>query len=121
MHNPTRREFLKSAGLAAGSFIVSPLVFGRQKRGSKPNIIVIMSDEHNAGVLGSYGNDIVHTPNLDDLSRQGVTFEGCYCNSPLCVPSRLSFTSGKYASPPALAPGATVAGFPAQITRHCLE
>ncbi len=98
MGNPTRREFLKSAGLAAGSFIVPPLVFGKQKRTSKPNIIVIMSDEHNAGVLGCYGNDIVHTPNLDGLSRQGVTFESCYCNSPLCVPSRLSFTSGKYIS-----------------------
>ncbi|MCH7558764.1 MAG: sulfatase-like hydrolase/transferase [Planctomycetes bacterium] len=98
MDNPTRREFLKSAGLAAGSFIVPSLVFGRQERTSKPNIIVIMSDEHNASVLGCYGNDIVHTPNLDGLSRQGVTFESCYCNSPLCVPSRLSFTSGKYIS-----------------------
>ena len=98
MHNPTRREFLKSAGLAAGSFILPPLVFARQKRISQPNIIVIMSDEHNAGVLGSYGNDIVQTPNLDSLSRRGVTFESCYCNSPLCVPSRLSFTSGKYVS-----------------------
>ena len=98
MHNPTRREFLKSAGLAAGSFIMSPLVFAGRERTSKPNIIVIISDEHNAGVLGSYGNDIVRTPNLDSLSRRGVTFEGCYCNSPLCVPSRLSFTSGKYVS-----------------------
>jgi len=75
MGNPTRREFLKSAGLVVGSFIVPQLVFGRRKRTSKPNIIVIMSDEHNAGVLGRYGNDIVHTPNLDGLSRQGVTFE----------------------------------------------
>ncbi|MFH1881572.1 MAG: twin-arginine translocation signal domain-containing protein [Planctomycetota bacterium] len=58
MRNPTRRDFLKSAGLAAGSFIVPPLVFARRKRTSQPNIIVIMSDEHNAGVIGSYGNDI---------------------------------------------------------------
>jgi len=98
MHNPTRREFLKSAGLTAGSFIMSPLVFGGQKLTKKPNIIFIISDEHNANVLGCYGNDIVRTPNLDGLSRHGVTFDSCYCNSPLCVPSRLSFTSGKYIS-----------------------
>ncbi|NIO42752.1 MAG: sulfatase-like hydrolase/transferase, partial [Burkholderiales bacterium] len=41
---------------------------------------------------------MVRTANLDGLSRRGVTFESCYCNSPLCVPSRLSFTSGKYIS-----------------------
>jgi choline-sulfatase len=64
----------------------------------KPNILVIMSDEHNAGVMGCDGNDIIQTPNLDGLADRGVVFESCYCNSPLCVPSRLSFTSGKYAS-----------------------
>ncbi|MHC4170485.1 MAG: sulfatase-like hydrolase/transferase, partial [Planctomycetota bacterium] len=42
--------------------------------------------------------EIAQTANLDGLWRRGITFENCYCNSPLCVPSRLSFTSGKYAS-----------------------
>lgn len=93
-----RRDFLKGAGAVAGSMLLPRLVFGRQKAASKPNIMVIMSDEHNASVTGSYGNDIVRTANLDGLSRMGVTFESCYCNSPLCVPSRLSFTSGKYVS-----------------------
>ena len=57
-----------------------------------------MSDEHNAGVLGCYGNRIVRTPNLDRLAAAGIIFENCYTNSPLCVPSRLSFTAGKYIS-----------------------
>jgi len=57
-----------------------------------------MSDEHNAGVMGCAGNDIVRTPHLDALARRGVLFDRCYCNAPLCVPSRLSFTSGKYSS-----------------------
>ena len=57
-----------------------------------------MTDEHNAGMMGCAGNGIVRTPNLDALAGRGVRFENCYCNSPLCVPSRLSFTSGKYAS-----------------------
>lgn len=65
---------------------------------ARPNILVIMSDEHNASVLGCYGNKVIRTPNLDGLAARGVVFENCYTNSPLCVPSRLSFTAGKYAS-----------------------
>ncbi|HQB72567.1 MAG TPA: sulfatase-like hydrolase/transferase [Verrucomicrobiota bacterium] len=68
------------------------------ERPKPPNILVIMSDEHNASVLGCYGNPIVRTPNLDRLAARGVVFENCYCNSPLCVPSRQSFTTGKYIS-----------------------
>lgn len=98
MSEHTRREFLQTTGLVAGSLIIPKLVYGRAKPQVKPNILVIMSDEHNASVLGCNGNNIVHTPNLDRLARNGIAFDSCYCNSPLCVPSRLSFTSGKYAS-----------------------
>ncbi len=63
-----------------------------------PNILLIMSDEHDPAVTGCYGDPLVQTPNLDRLARRGVTFDACYCNSPLCVPSRLSFTAGKYIS-----------------------
>lgn len=64
----------------------------------KPNILVIMTDEHNASVTGCYGDEIVQTPHLDALAARGVTFDACYCNSPLCVPSRQSFTGGQYIS-----------------------
>lgn len=69
-----------------------------QAAGRRPNILVIMADEHNAGVLGCYGNKIVRTPNLDGLAAHGIRFGSAYTNSPLCVPSRLSFTAGKYVS-----------------------
>jgi len=101
----TRREFLKAMGLAAASAGTLPLLATcsgitttERATRSQPNILVIMSDEHNVGVTGCYGNKIVRTPNLDGLAWRGIVFENCYCNSPLCVPSRLSFTSGKYAS-----------------------
>jgi len=97
-----RREFLKTASTGAALVSLSPRVLtlgrGWSKAPRKPNILMIISDEHNAGVLGCYGNKIVRTPNLDGLAGRGVVFESCYCNSPLCVPSRLSFTSGKYIS-----------------------
>ena len=64
----------------------------------RPNILLIMSDEHNADVTGPYGNGIVQTPNLDRLAARGITFDCAYTNSPLCVPERLAFTAGKYVS-----------------------
>jgi len=64
----------------------------------KPNILVIMSDEHDPAVTGCYGDPIVKTPNLDRLADGGVVFDACYTTSPLCVPARLSFTAGKYVS-----------------------
>ena len=64
----------------------------------KPNILVIMSDEHNSSVLGCRDNPVVRTPNLDKLADRGVVFDNCYTPSPLCGPARLSFTAGKYIS-----------------------
>lgn len=86
-----RRNFLASGlGMLAGTR-------SAKSAGERPpNILVIMTDEHNHNVAGFYGNKTVRTPHLDGLAAQGVTFDTAYCNSPLCVPSRLSFTSGKY-------------------------
>ena len=99
-----RRGFLKAVGLGSVSLALSGSVRAAQETphgvttNGKPNILVIMSDEHNAGVLGCYSNRIIGTPNLDKLAAAGTVFQNCYCNSPLCVPSRLAFTAGKYAS-----------------------
>ncbi len=61
-----------------------------------PNILIINSDEHNAGYAGFSGHPVVRTPNLDRLARTGVVFENTYCPYPLCSPSRQSFMSGLY-------------------------
>lgn len=95
----SRRDFLTAMGIGVGTFAVSRRAEARRKtNGKQPNVLVIMSDEHNAAVLGCAGNAIVNTSNLDGLARNGFVFDSAYCNSPLCVPSRLSFTAGKYAS-----------------------
>lgn len=62
----------------------------------KPNILFILSDQHNASFMGCAGNELVNTPNLDLLASQGVLFENAYCQNPLCVPSRASMLTGKY-------------------------
>ena len=64
----------------------------------KPNFLIIMSDEHGAQFSSSYGHEFISTPNMDRLSREGVTFDSAYCNAPLCVPSRICFMTGRYNS-----------------------
>ena len=61
-----------------------------------PNLLVIMSDEHNPKVLGCYGNRLVRTPHLDGLAAAGTRFSAAYCNSPVCVPARAAFATGRY-------------------------
>ncbi len=63
-----------------------------------PNLLIIMSDEHGPMFSGAYGHPLVQTPNMDRLARQGTTFDAAYCNAPLCVPSRLSFMTGRFVS-----------------------
>jgi choline-sulfatase len=64
----------------------------------RPNMLLIMSDQHHPHVMGCERDEVVRTPNLDALASAGVLFESCYCPSPLCVPSRMSFMSARHPS-----------------------
>ena len=93
-----RRDFLRTLGTAATVSAGGCASTRGARRDDRPNILVIMSDEHRADTMGCAGNGVVQTPNLDRLAQNGTVFENCYTNSPLCVPCRLSFTAGKYVS-----------------------
>ena len=80
------------------ALLLAPLAATRAADRPKPNILVIMSDEHNASVMGCGGDRLARAPNLDALAACGVLFDAHYCASPICVPSRQSFTTGKYVS-----------------------
>lgn len=66
------------------------------KNHQKPNVLFFFSDQHSMHHIGAYGGDIVRTPTLDRLADDGYRFDNCYCQSPLCVPSRSSLFAGKY-------------------------
>lgn len=87
----------RKAGLKKNSFVEIPKLNANGPT-RRPNIIVIMTDEHDPGVTGCYGDKIVRTPNLDQLAREGIRFDACYTASPLCAPARNAFTSGKFIS-----------------------
>lgn len=61
---------------------------------SKPDILVCMSDQHNAQCIGYAGDPIVRTPNLDRLASEGTTFQAAYTPYPQCVPARMSWLTG---------------------------
>jgi choline-sulfatase len=60
------------------------------------NLLIIMDDEHNKKVLGYNGHPLVKTPNLDRLAHQGTVYENAYSSSPICVPARAAFATGRY-------------------------
>ncbi|MGM0491505.1 MAG: sulfatase family protein [Armatimonadota bacterium] len=62
----------------------------------RPNVLYLMTDQHNAKHMGCAGDPLVRTPNMDHIAEQGVRFERAYCNNPICSPSRISYVSGQY-------------------------
>ncbi|MEM6986341.1 MAG: sulfatase-like hydrolase/transferase [Pseudomonadota bacterium] len=62
----------------------------------KPNLLIILSDEHQARAMGCADHDFVKTPNLDALAMRGTRFTKAYTPSPICVPARAAFATGQY-------------------------
>jgi arylsulfatase A-like enzyme len=60
-----------------------------------PNILLIMTDQQRFDSLGCYGSTWTHTPNLDRLAAEGIQFDHCYTNNPICTPARASLMTGK--------------------------
>lgn len=61
-----------------------------------PNILWIVLDELRPDALCCFGGQVADTPHIDALASRGVRFDRAYCQSPVCVPSRASFMTGKY-------------------------
>jgi len=103
MGKQTRREFLKTLGIVAGSagaLAVLPghACFGQGPSGQKKpaNILFIMTDDHAAHAMSCYGSRINKTPNLDRIASQGMRFSHCFCTNSICAPSRAVILTGKY-------------------------
>lgn len=60
-----------------------------------PNILCLCMDQLRYDHLGCYGNQMVRTPNLDRLAARGMVFDNAYVTSPLCMPARSTFFTGR--------------------------
>jgi uncharacterized sulfatase len=65
---------------------------------TRPNILLICTDQQRADHLGIKGLQAIRTPHLDRLAREGIHFDRAYCPSPMCTPTRVSLLTGRYPS-----------------------
>ena len=72
---------------------------GNEKR---VNIVYILADDLGYGELGVYGQEIIETPNIDELAKKGMLFTDHYSGSPVCAPSRSVFLTGQILDTPLL-------------------
>ena len=64
---------------------------------SRPfNVLMVLADQHHAGLMGCAGHPQAITPRLDAFAQQGLRFTNAYCNNPICTPSRTCILSGQY-------------------------
>ena len=62
---------------------------------SRPNILLITTDQQSADAMSCAGNVDIRTPSLDSLAERGTRFTECYCSFPLCTPARASLYTGQ--------------------------
>ena len=63
---------------------------------SRPNIVLIITDDVGYGDIGSYGAPDIKTPHIDSLAKAGVRFTQFYANGSSCTPTRAGLISGRY-------------------------
>jgi N-sulfoglucosamine sulfohydrolase len=99
-----RRTLLK--GIAA-----APALLRSQQQ--RPNILLVVSDDHSVPYLGAYGSQWLKTPNFDRFAAEGVRFNKMFVAAPHCVPSRAAIMTGR--SPVAIRMGRFHTPMPADV------
>ncbi|MBN1351758.1 sulfatase-like hydrolase/transferase [candidate division KSB1 bacterium] len=96
MHNQSRRNFLKSLGMAGAVLPLAARLACRLENHSKPNIIFIMADDLGYADLGCYGSKAIQTPRIDRLAAEGMKFTQFYSGCCVCAPARCTLMTGKH-------------------------
>ncbi len=98
-----RRTFLKNFGVGVAAFSLSGCNMLSKKasagtlslKGSRPNIILVMTDDQGMGDLSCLGNPVLKTPNLDKFYKKSTRFREFHV-SPTCAPTRSAIMSGRH-------------------------
>jgi len=62
----------------------------------RPNIVVILTDDHASHAISAYGSVVNQTPRIDEIAQSGRRVDNCFCTNALCTPSRASILTGTY-------------------------
>ncbi|MDO8544052.1 MAG: sulfatase-like hydrolase/transferase [Opitutaceae bacterium] len=84
------------ASVAVVLLFASAPVSAAERSSTRPNIVLIMSDDMGWRDLGCYGVKDIRTPQLDQLAREGVRFTRFYSNGTECSPTRTALLTGRY-------------------------
>jgi arylsulfatase A-like enzyme len=87
---------------------------------SKPNVLLIITDQQHAGMLSVAGNRYLRTPAMDSLAATGVRFDRAYCGNPVCVPSRFGMLTGVMPSHIGMSDNDTSLKVPEAILAHSM-
>ena len=79
----------------SGAFVKVEQAKSPAGRPSKPNIVVVLADDMGWGDPGTFGNELIQTPNMDKLAGQGVKLTQCYSACGVCSPSRSAILTGR--------------------------
>ncbi len=88
---------LPSMGLLACLACIVSLVgcAGAQEETERPNLLILMSDNHSWNHLGCYGDETLRTPTIDRIASEGVRFTHAFCPAPSCTPARAAMLTGQ--------------------------
>ena len=67
-----------------------------QQNKKPPNILIILSDDHAYQAISAYGSNLMQTPNIDRIAKEGAIFMNACVTNSLCAPSRAAWLTGKY-------------------------
>lgn len=92
-----RHKYLKIVAVVLMVTIIGPHLFaGKDSRKGQPSIVFILADQMRASAMGSMGNAVVKTPNLDRLAKQGLLLTNAISLQPVCSPYRAQLMTGRY-------------------------
>ena len=78
--------------------ILSGLIPVTLTAGQRPNIVFLFSDDHATAAVSAYGEQrqLLQTPNIDRIAKEGMRFDRCLVPNSICGPSRACILTGKY-------------------------
>jgi hypothetical protein len=89
---PTHRLFRSVLGIALATILSAAAA-----KDAPPNIVLMVADDLGYGDLGCQGATKIATPRIDSLAKDGVRFTDAHSFSGICMPSRYSILTGRYA------------------------
>jgi len=91
----SRREFLKTVGVAAAAMAIPATACRGAEKASKPNVLLIFTDDQGTLDANCYGSKDLYTPAIDELAAKGVRFTQAYSHT-VCCPARALLMTGRH-------------------------